>query len=360
MPPSPRRILLVRLSHLGDVLHALPLFHALRSAYPEARIAWAVQPEHADLLEGLPGLTRLLRFERDGGWRAWPRLWRELRAFRPDWTLDAQGNLKSAAVTRLSGAPRRTGWDASDWREGAGAWVVNDRAPALTESPVHAVERVLHLAAHATGLGRDGVLGTLPADWLGLEEARRSAGERQWRERLGEGSAPRVVLQLAAPGDVRAWPVEHQLTLLRELAAAGCEVLALSGPAEADLGARVEAELAGEERVHHWVGQRGLRRLAAFLQAGAAAGAHFVGCDSGPLHLAWVAGMPVVGLAGPQDERRTGPWSPVDTSSPHRVVRTREPLTCTPCLSRRCAHEKGPVCMTGLQPADVLAALGLD
>lgn len=359
MTAPPRRILIVRLSHLGDVLHALPLFHALRRRHPGARIAWAVQPEHADLLEGLPGLTRLVRFERRGGWRAWPRLWRELADYRPDWTLDAQGNLKSAAVTRLSRAPRRTGWDPADWREPAGAWAVRDRAPALGPGPHHAVDRALHLAAHAVGESPEEVRAALPPDWLGLEEARRSAGRRLWVERMGTGEAPRVVVQLAAPGDVRAWPVRHQLALLRGLAAAGCEVLALSGPAEEELGARVRAELADEPRVRHWVGQRGLRRLAAFLRAGAEAGARFVGGDSGPTHLAWVAGLPVVGLAGPQDERRTGPWPPPGPGSPHRVVRAEQSPDCAPCLSRSCALPEGPLCMERLEPADVLAALGL-
>ena len=69
MSSSPRRILLVRLSHLGDVVHALPVYHALRRAFPEARVAWAVQEEYAELLEPLPGLTRTFRFERRGGWR---------------------------------------------------------------------------------------------------------------------------------------------------------------------------------------------------------------------------------------------------------------------------------------------------
>ena len=94
MTPRAPRILLVRLSHLGDVVHALPLFHALRAAQPEAQIAWAVQAEFASLLEGLPGLTRVIRFQRDEGLRAWGRLWRELRSFGADWTIDAQGNAK--------------------------------------------------------------------------------------------------------------------------------------------------------------------------------------------------------------------------------------------------------------------------
>src|SRR5262249_19112540 len=113
----PDRILLVRLSHLGDVVHALGVFHALHAAYPRAEIGWAIQPAFAGLLEGLPGLARVLVFERRGGLAAWLALRRELARFRPDWTVDAQGNAKSGAVAWLSRAPRRVAPARADWQE---------------------------------------------------------------------------------------------------------------------------------------------------------------------------------------------------------------------------------------------------
>ena len=103
------RILLVRLSHLGDVVHALPVFHALRAARPRARIAWVVQREFAGLLDGLPGLERAIHFARRGGARAWLDLRAELCAFAPTLAVDAQGNLKSAMTLLTCGAPRRVG-----------------------------------------------------------------------------------------------------------------------------------------------------------------------------------------------------------------------------------------------------------
>lgn len=354
MSSSPRRILLVRLSHLGDVVHALPVYHALRRGFPEARIAWAIQPEFAELVEALPGLTRTFLFERRAGWRAWPRLARALRAFEADWTVDVQGNLKSAVVTWLSRAPRRSGWDRGDWRESLGAGVLDDSAPPCGPDALHAVDRARHLARHLV----PGADAYLPEDWLELGEVERTTGRKLWRERFGEDLTAPVVVQLAAPGDVRAWPVRSQVALLRELSARGRDVLALSGPGEAELGARLERELANESRVRHWVGQRGLRKLAGFLRAGAEHDARFVTCDSGPQHVAAACGLAVVGLAGPQDERRTGPWPPPSASSPHRVVRAAEPLECAPCLARTCRLPEGPLCMERLAVADVLAALG--
>jgi len=358
------RILLVRLSHLGDVVHALPVFHALRQAYPDARVAWAVQREFASLLQGLPGLERVLVFERRGGLRAWLDLRQELAVFSPTLAIDAQGNLKSALATLASGAPRRVGLARCDWREPLGAAVLTERALPSSElsGGVHALDRMLALSRHITGLGPDAVLRTDP----GLSAAELARGRELLARRGPRGNGVLIVLQLARAGDVRSWPLERFEVLARRLVGSGRRVLALSGPEEQAEGLQLERRLAGEDRIAHWVGQRGLRELAALWAAAAEQGARFVGCDSGPLHLAVACGLPVVALAGPQDPCRTGPW-PVPAQvggpparageSPHRVVRSALPPSCAPCLARRCSHPQGAVCMSAIEPAAVLAAL---
>src|SRR5262245_20768324 len=139
---DPDRILLVRLSHLGDVVHALGVFHALHEAYPRAAIGWAIQPEFAGLLAGLPGLARTFLFERRGGLRAWLRLRAEFAEFRPQWTVDAQGNAKSGAASWLSRAQRRVASAGADWQEPWAAWTANEHAPALVRPARHAVQRM--------------------------------------------------------------------------------------------------------------------------------------------------------------------------------------------------------------------------
>ena len=102
-----------------------------------------------------------------------------------------------------------------------------------------------------------------------------------------------------------------------------------------------------------------MRALVAVCAGAAGGGATLVGVDSGPAHLAASVGLPVVVLEGPCDERRTGPWPvPERAPSPHRVVRSSDPPDCAPCLSRSCAHARGPVCMSELEPQLVLAACG--
>ena len=350
----PQRILLVRLSHLGDVVHALPIYSALRAKFPSAALAWAVQPEFADLVEGLPGIDRVLSFDRRGGLRAWWRLRKELVAYAPDWTIDAQGNAKSASVTLLSGARRRSGWHASDWTEPVGALALNDRASrtAGASSP-HAVDRARHLAAHL-------IESTLEDESLEARLPISSQALQRGRDRFAADfpdKASTVILQLAAAGDVRAWPTDHQREFLRVRARAGAPTLVLSGPGEAELGRRMATEFAGAAAMRHWVEQRGLRELAGYFHAAAERGATFVGCDSGPLHLAAACGLPVLCLSGPQDPRRTGPWPVPGADSPHRVLRSPESLYCAPCLSRQCGRPEGILCMEGISAHAVATVL---
>jgi ADP-heptose:LPS heptosyltransferase len=298
--PAAERILLVRLSHLGDVVHALPVYHALRRGFPEARIAWAVQPEYAELIAPLSGLERTFAFDRRGGARAWLALRDELGAFEPTLVVDAQGNLKSALVCLAAGSGTRVGPAYRDWREPAGGFAMHARA--ARAGGEHALDRMLALARRAVPR-----LEGQPSFDLELAPAELARGAARVRELL-PGAARAVVVQAGDPADVRSWPAEHTAELARTLARAGTAVLLLSGPQEERAGRELERALAGEPRVAHWVGQRGLRELAGFCAAAAVRGARFLGADSGPLHLAAACGMAVTCLAGPQSHLRTGPW----------------------------------------------------
>ncbi len=349
--PAPRRILVVRPSHLGDVVSALPVFHALRAAAPEAEIGWVVQPEFGSLLAGLPGLDRVFPFGRRRGIGAWVRLRRELREFSADLAVDAQGNLKSAGAMLASGAPRRIGLARVDWRERMGALVVNDAAPPARPGS-HAVERMFSLARHAAGaLGDDdSELRTDP----GLTQAELARGEALARRHLPGNGRPAVIVHLAAPNDVRSWPVSHYRGLAELLLSRGRGVLLLSGPGERPIGVHLREAMGTRPGLRHWVGQHHLRETSAFFAASARRDARLVSCDSGPMHLAAACGMAVVALAGPQDPARTGPWPPTDRDgSPHTVVTSADPPECSPCLSRSCRHREGPVCMSELLPERV-------
>jgi len=340
-PHSPCRILLVRFSHLGDVVCALPLFHAVRAAYPGARIAWATQAQFAPLLEGLPGLERVIRFDREAGLRGVYRLCRELRAFQPDLSIDAQGNWKSSVAALSSGASARLGLHPRDWREASARHLATDQS-APARGP-HALQHAAALAEHLTGKAPP------------RQDPAVNAEELRAAEELLEhhipGDHPFLLVHLSRPNDPRSWPEARYRELAREAAQLKVDTLFLSGPDEAELGERLEAE---EPSVRHWVGQCGLRELAATFTAAANRGAHLLACDSGPMHLAAACDLPVTLLAGPQDPRATGPaaWGPL-----HSVLQSTLPPACAPCKRRSCHHPRGPVCMSDLSAERALNAI---
>ena len=340
-PHAPKRVLLVRFSHLGDVVCALPLYHALRAAHPAARIAWATEAPFAPLLEGLPGLERVIRFDRSAGLAGAARLIRELRAFAPDLCVDAQGNWKSAVAALASGASRRVGPHPRDWREPSARHLMSEHAhPAAGP---HSVQRGAALSQHlacAAPARQDPVVSASE-----LQAAKAALATRLPVDK------PFLIVHLSRPGDPRSWPEQRYRELASQAAKADHGVLFLSGPEEADLGARLAAEVPA---VQHWVGQRGLRELAALFTAAAQRGAALLACDSGPMHLAAACGLPVTLLAGPQDPDATGPMA---WGSAHSAVRAPLPPACAPCLRRRCHHPRGAVCMSELSVSRALSAL---
>lgn len=343
----------MRLSHLGDLIHALPVWNAVARAFPDAEMAFATQPAYAQLLRGLPRLGRIVTFERDGGLAAWWRFRRQARAWRPTWTIDCQGNWKGAIATWVSGAPRRSGLAPSDWREKSARRLCNDLASDddRATGQDHAVDRQLALARHVTGA-------PAAADFdLGLTRAERERGRAALFARLPRTAhgAP-LLLHLARPGDPRSWPALSFFELAREAAEAGRPVLVLGGPNEAPLAAAAPS-LTG---VHTEIGTFDLRALAGLFAAAAEAGATLVACDSGPAHLAAAVGLAVHLLHGPQDPQRTGPWPPPgrqDFPSSHRTQSAAIELACRPCISRTCVNPLGPRCLEELNSAEVSARL---
>ncbi len=349
---QPSRVLIVRLSHLGDAIGALPLFHALREALPGARIAWAIEREFAGLLEQLPGLDERLIFERASGWRA-PVRFREfaarLRRFAPEVAIDAQGNAKSHLTVLASKAPRRFAPHLEECREPAACRLLRAVRPARTAG-AHARDRLQHLAnlVGAELVGRPLPLTRGDLDLSALERA-------ESRERLA-ASFPRGldwVFHLGRAGDIRSWSAQRSFEFLEAVRQRGERVLVLAGPAERDVARQLASRLPEDSGRVFADAPQPLRELAADLTAAAGLGARFVGPDSGPIHLAAACGLPCTLLAGPQDPARTGPWPPPSNRSPHRALLAPTDLACRPCLRRTCRFERPQACLEELPASAV-------
>ncbi len=354
IPPAdrPGRILLVRLSALGDVMHALPVLEALRSELPDATIDWVVEDRAADLLQGRPELSRLVvlprrRILEDARHKPWRlatsagAFLRTLRARRYDVVLDLQGNLKSGIVTRLARARHRYGPARPVAREGNHLFTTRRARPAPSRR--HRVERNLVLLASMLGH---------PVAWQdpGLfvpEDVEREAERRL--QAAGLVAHDYVILHPGTSrfGAYKRWPPARFADLARLLRARGETVVVTAPPGEEDLAAEV-AEHAGDAVTV--LPTPSLPLLGAVTRRARL----FIAGDTGPLHLAALAGTPLVGLFGPKDPAIYGPYGRrAHGAAGGLPVLVREDVACRPCRRRTCPD---PVCMTGLEAEAVLAA----
>jgi ADP-heptose:LPS heptosyltransferase len=287
--PLPEKLLVVRLGAIGDVVNALVFATAVKDASPRTHIGWAVHPLARPLVDDHPSVDRVHVWPRGAGVSGFRALVREVRAEGYGLAVDLQRLAKSAALARLSGAPRVLGYDRARAKELS--WLLTRERIAPGHARAHMVSQYLEFAAH---LGLPAAARhVLPAD--PVADAWAAARVAAW------GTAPLVVHVGASKPENRWAPERHG-----ELAAAladehGGPVVLTGGPADRPDAARARAACPA---AHDLAGATDLRQLAALC----ARARLFVGCDTGPMHLAAAAGCPVVALFGPADPLRTGPF----------------------------------------------------
>ena len=264
------RLLAVRLSALGDVIHTIPAVLRLKVV---GNVSWVVEAPYAELVEIVADVTpvpvRLKRFSR----REIAGAWHGVRGFAV--AVDFQGNMKSAAVTRASGAPVRFGFDREAVRESPAQWFYTNRV--AVDRSRHVIDWNLQLAAAVAPNAE------VPrANWD--EFAADPEGKLR-------GLTQRVVLLPGAGRPEKQWPIER----FREVVAKYRDAVVAWGPGERELAEAIGGTMAPPTN---------LRELAYLLQHAAVV----VGADTGPLHLAAAFDTPCVGLYAPTDPKRNGPY----------------------------------------------------
>ena len=329
-----RAILIVRLGALGDIVHALPLAAALRARFGDARIDWVVDERHRELLELVPVVDRriVLRTKSASFGRRVTELRRTLGRESYDIAIDVQGLLKSAAVARLSGARRILGFTPPHLRERAARVLYTE-----THDPgdtAHVIEKNLTLAA---SLGADvsqirfPLMVPVSAAIDALRDRRSAAGDTQF-----------VVLNPGAAWPNKRWPPDRFGAVAQWLRRErGLSSVVTWGPGDETLAAAVvdgaagAAELAPTTSIADLIA---IVREAALMVSG----------DTGPLHLAAAVGTPIVGIYGPTDAARNGPWS-VDDVTVSRFA------ACDCHHRRRCRVARW--CLEDISADDVIAAI---
>ena len=298
MPAADRqpRILIVRLTALGDVIHGLPVACALRAAMPDAVLGWVVEGRAAELLASHPALDHVITVPRQ--WYFSPRailgLRRRLRELEFDVAIDLQCLTKSAVAAWLSGAPRRIGKAGQDGREFS-RWLHNELVAAGGR---HVVDHYLELLK-PLGIEQPDVRFDLPervADARTMDDFLHASG--LFRRRF-------AVLNPGAGWPSKVWPAERYARVAAHLKAAhGLDSVAVWGPA--DERALAEAIVAASQGAAVLAPPTTVLELAALCRRAAL----FVGSDTGPMHLAVAVETPTISLHGPSIAEWCGAYGP--------------------------------------------------
>jgi heptosyltransferase I len=333
---------------MGDILHALPAVTALRQAHPEWVIDWVVEPRWQALLAAEGGtqvesgsfkpnpaqpIVDKLHFAPTRDWRKAPlshntlqeikALRRALRDCKYDAVLDLQGALRSAVVGRLAGGKRLIG--EAHPRERAASLLFTER---IHTHGAHVIEQDVELALAVAGDDLKYVPPLLPID----QEA------EAWVDRIlfRDANGPVVLINPGAGWGAKRWPAERYATVARGLIDRGLRVLVNVGPDEEPLAeAIVQSACTATPLTCRLEQLIALTRRVDLAIAG----------DTGPLHLACALGRPVVGIYGPTDPSRNGPFG-----TRFRVLRNPESRRDH---TRHAAPEAG---LMTIFPQDVLRA----
>jgi heptosyltransferase-2 len=315
----PRRILVVRLTALGDVLLATPAVRALSAAQPQARIDWLTHAAYAPLLEGLPFVNEVLRYHpgEDGGVRGSGRLWHMVRGRRYDAVIDLQHKPRTALLSLASGARVTLAAHRRTFGGMIAAGLGRDRP---LRGP-HQAQRYLKAI---------GSLLAAPADpgplQIGLAPTTRVQAEAEVEKLLGGARQPLVALAPGAAHATKRWSPARFAEVGRALCEGGQrELVLLGGPADAAELDALRAGLGALPAIDaRWLELPALAVLVARCQL-------VISNDSGPVHLAQAVGVPVVDVFGPTSPER---WAPRGPQA--RAVSLR--LACSPCTNHGGEH----------------------
>jgi 3-deoxy-D-manno-octulosonic-acid transferase/heptosyltransferase-1 len=343
---KPDRILIIKLSAIGDVAHSLPFLEVLKQNFPNAGIDWLVEETSAEIIREHPDLDRVIvsrrkallkEIKRGGKWLRTTmevvHFLKELRLRRYDLIIDLQGLLKSGILLWLSKGKRKIGLRGS--REGARFFTTENPVPVKYKQ--HAIDRYLDVAEY---------LGCNLCPWDGKITV--PASDKTFVENLladiqGHKKKPLIVINPIARWKTKLWVPERFGALANRLKHDfECDVVFTGSRHDRPI---IDNMLKGiEQTVINLAGQTSLKALAHLFSLSKVV----ITTDTGPMHIAAAMGSKVVALFGPTDPRRTGPYGPG-----HRVIRAPD-IACGPCFKKQCADMR---CMQNIPVAKVLGAV---
>lgn len=377
-------ILFVRLSYIGDILHATPAARWIKEQYPDAKLHWIVTPSMVELLEGNPYVDEIIPWERDEYeahskklhiptmWRMWWELKAKLEPYKFDVAVDVQGRLITGLVLLASGAPIRLGlggtkelnWLFTNYKTKPSTDHVIKRYVEVAQLLKEAVTKQANLETPLkpvdNGLDTE-TLHTVSAKKMYhmdfyVPSKLHTWAEEQWKtidnhSSLNRGKVEkplRVGLVLGTSWATKEWPQEKWYSLIKSLQYRA-NFVCLGGPKEATQYKPLIDSLAAEgidQIMLNMLGKTTLQEVGALIESCDVV----VTADTGSLHIALALDKPVVALFGPTDPKLWGPLT-----GTFKVL-VNDELDCLGCRKRRCP-KPDQYCMSGIEPVRVKKAI---
>ncbi len=328
--------LIIRLSSLGDIIHTLPAFSALRKKFPDSTISWVVEDKGKEILELVPGIDKIIVAHTEG-WRInTRRFWKEVSTLKKDIknkdqiVLDFQGLIKSGFIAYLSKATKRIGFHRKNLRESQAGMFYTDRLEEVPET-IHVIDKNLRLLTLLEIMETQYEFPIiLPDEYVqSVKEKLRKIGYDE-KKKL-------VVLNVGAAWKTKRWFSECWIELINMLKPKDLFLLILWGNEEE----KAQAKEVHEKSQASLSPDFSLKEVMALVKESSL----LVSGDTFALQVACAFSRPVVGIFGPTNPGRNGPFSPQDRVAFHE-------MECSHCYKRSCSSLE---CLKKITPKEVAA-----
>lgn len=324
---SPKKILIVKTSSLGDVLHTFSAVHAIKKMFPQAEIDWLVMPAFIPLVSLHPDVHHTLPYHRDGlrsPFTFFPTLFSMLRLIRRpkyDWVIDFQGLIRSAVFVGFSKGKRKIGFN--NPREPLARLFYSEKIQ-VPNKKIHAVARNNQLAALATGCDAATEWPILKKDPTAMQKVAELLKKHRSECKL-------IGIVPGARWESKMWPADFFIKFMKSLLeqAPKTQFVIIGGPNENHIADTLTAAV-GEANVISTVGKTTSNELIEVIRACDSV----LSSDTGPLHIAVALNVPTYSIFGPNNPEYSGP-----IGERHHIYTVNTP--CAPCMKRKCPHPNG-------------------
>ena len=333
-PSRIRKILVIRLRRIGDIIMTTPALSALRKNFPDVFISYVVEEPYKELIEGHPDLDEAIVLKQDRSLTDSFALLRKIRKEKYDVVLDFHSGPRSSLITLLSKARLKIGYRIK-YRN----FIYHLKIPRNPEEGhFHSVENHINFVR---ALGVD-IKSLSP---LSLPPAQKNEADKikKFQEENGLEGFKVITIHISAGNEFRDWGVDNWVRLINLLSRRPDIKIVLIG-ADEDQKAGQEILNKCKQSIHSQVGRLNLREVRELISHSSL----FVGPDSGPMHIAASTSTPIVALFGPTLPANFAPWEAIATL-------IEKKLDCRPCKQRRCIHQDFR-CLRRINPEEVYQA----